>query len=100
MSDDNDGQMIFGELGGRKLPDICLTGEEKPRKNSPRKLVPTGDRTRARCLTGAQAAAWPTAVDELIIVLHFILEDNYLAYVIIHLCLQRSIKVYFFILGL
>ena len=24
--------MIFGNLGGLKLPDICLTGEEKPRK--------------------------------------------------------------------
>ena len=31
--DDNDGQMIFGDLGGLKLPDICLTDEEKPRKN-------------------------------------------------------------------
>ena len=31
--DDDDGQMIFGDLGGLKLPDICLTGEEKPRKN-------------------------------------------------------------------
>ena len=31
--DDNDGQMIFGDLGGLKLPDICLTGEKKPRKN-------------------------------------------------------------------
>ena len=31
--DDNDGQMIFGDLGGLKLPDICLTGEEKLRKN-------------------------------------------------------------------
>ena len=31
--DDNDDQMIFGDLGGLKLPDICLTGEEKPRKN-------------------------------------------------------------------
>ena len=30
--DDNDGQMIFGDLGGLKLPDISLTGEEKPRK--------------------------------------------------------------------
>ena len=30
--DDNDGQMILGDLGGLKLPDICLTGEEKPRK--------------------------------------------------------------------
>ena len=30
MMDDYDGQMIFGELVGLKLPDICLTGEEKP----------------------------------------------------------------------
>ena len=30
---DDDGQMIFGDLGGLKHPDICLTGEEKPRKN-------------------------------------------------------------------
>ena len=53
--DDNDDQMIFGDLGGPKLPDICLTGEEKPRKTSPRKPVPTGNRTRARCVTGAHA---------------------------------------------
>ena len=33
MMDDNDGQMVFGDLGGLKLPDIHLTGEEKPRKN-------------------------------------------------------------------
>ena len=40
IMDDNDGQMIFGDLGGLKLPDICLTAEEKPRKKpSPRKLV-------------------------------------------------------------
>ena len=32
MMDDYDGQMIFGNLTGLKLPDICLTGEEKPRK--------------------------------------------------------------------
>ena len=39
--------MIFGDLGSLNLPDICLTGEEKPQKTtSPRKLVPTGDRTR------------------------------------------------------
>ena len=30
--DDYDGQMIFGDLVGLKLPDICLTGEEKPRR--------------------------------------------------------------------
>ena len=64
VSDDyNDGQMIFGDFGGLKFADICLTGEEKPRKTSPRKPVPTGDRTRARCVAGAHATAWHTAVD-------------------------------------
>ena len=64
MMDDYDGQMIFGDLVGLKLPDICLTGEEKPRKKtSPRKLVPTGERTRARCVTSAHATTCSTAVD-------------------------------------
>ena len=58
--DDNDGQIIFG---GLKLLDICLTGEEKARKTSPRKLVLTRDRTQARCMTGVHATAWPTVVD-------------------------------------
>ena len=40
MRDDNDGQMIFGDLGGLKLPDICLTGEEKPRKNLTQETCP------------------------------------------------------------
>ena len=57
IDDDNDGQMIFGDLGDLKLPDICLTGEENPQKTAPRKPVPTGDRPRARCVTGAYAAA-------------------------------------------
>ena len=61
--DDNDGQMILLDLGGLKLPDICLTGEEKTRKNLTQKLVPTGDRTRARCVTSAQATTCSTAVD-------------------------------------
>ena len=61
MSDDSDGQMIFGDL---KLPDICLTGEEKPQKKiSPKKLVPTRDQTRAHCMTGMHATTCPTAVD-------------------------------------
>ena len=38
--DNNDGQMIFGDLGGLKLPDICLTGEEKPRKNLTQEACP------------------------------------------------------------
>ena len=32
MMDDYDGQMIFGDLVGLKLPGIRLTGEEKHRK--------------------------------------------------------------------
>ena len=38
--DDNDGQMIFGDLGGLKLPDSCLTGEEKPRKTLTQETCP------------------------------------------------------------
>ena len=33
IDDDYDGQMIFRDLVCLKLPDICLTGEEKPQKN-------------------------------------------------------------------
>ena len=40
MRDDYDGQMIFGDLAGLKLPDIRLTGEEKPRKNLTQKTCP------------------------------------------------------------
>ena len=39
-NDDDDGQMIFGVLGGLKFPDICLTGEEKPRENLTQKICP------------------------------------------------------------
>ena len=63
-NDDYDGQMILGDLRGLKFPDICLTGEEKPRRKiSPRKPVPTGDRTRVRCVTNAHATTCSTAVD-------------------------------------
>ena len=37
---DNDGQIIFGDLGGLKLPDICLTGEENPPKNLTQESCP------------------------------------------------------------
>ena len=62
MNDGNDGQMIFGDIGGLKRPDICLTGEEKPRKNFTQETCPNRDRTRARRVTGAHATTWPTAV--------------------------------------
>ena len=62
-NDDDDGQMLLGDLWGIKCPDICLTAEEKPRKTSPRKPVLTGDRTRARCVTSAHATTCSTAVN-------------------------------------
>ena len=40
MMDDYDGQMGFRDLGGLKLPDICLTGEEKPRRNLTQEICP------------------------------------------------------------
>ena len=40
MMDDYDGQMIFGDLVGLKLPDIRLTDEEKPRKNLTQEICP------------------------------------------------------------
>ena len=40
MMDDNDGQMVFGDLVGLKLPDIRFTGEEKPRKNLTQETCP------------------------------------------------------------
>ena len=39
-NDDYGGQMIFGNLVGLKFPDICLTGEEKPRKNLTQETCP------------------------------------------------------------
>ena len=58
---------------GLKLPDICRTGEEKSRKTSPRKLVPTGNRIRARCVTGAHDTACSTAADVIIIIIIIII---------------------------
>ena len=40
IDDDNDGQMIIGDLGGLKLPDICLIGEENPEKNLTKETCP------------------------------------------------------------
>ena len=58
-----DGQMIFGDLVGLKLPDIRLIGEEKPQENLTQETCPTGDRTRARCVTSAHLTTCATAVD-------------------------------------
>ena len=63
MMDNYDGQMIFGDLVGLKLPDIRLTGEEKPKKLT-QETCPDRDRTRARCMTSVQATTCSTVVDE------------------------------------
>ena len=39
-NDDDDGQMVFGDLGGLEFPDICLSDEEKPRKNVTQETCP------------------------------------------------------------
>ena len=64
ITDDYEGQIILGELGGLKLPEICLTGEEKPHKNRIQETCPDRGsnpsplRDRRACYT-----ARPTAVD-------------------------------------
>ena len=40
IMDDYDGQIIFGDFMSLKLPDIRLTGEEKPRKNLTQETCP------------------------------------------------------------
>ena len=48
LNDDYDGQMVFRDLVGLKLPNICLTGEEKPRKNLTQETCPDrGSKTGA-----------------------------------------------------
>ena len=57
IMDDNDGQMIFGDIGGLKFPDICLTDEVKPRKNLTQETCPDRGSNPARYVTGAHATA-------------------------------------------
>ena len=40
VDDYNDGQMMLGDDRGLKLPDICLTGEKKLRKNITQETCP------------------------------------------------------------
>ena len=60
MVDDYDGQMIFLDLVGLKLPDIRLTGEEKSRTNLTQETCPDRDRNRARCVTSEHATTCST----------------------------------------
>ena len=55
MMDDYDGQMIFGDLVGLKLPDIRLTGEENPQKKKKRKKPHPGNLSRPGIKPGPAA---------------------------------------------
>ena len=52
-----------GTLGLKASWHLSYRWGKTPKKTSPRKLVPTGDRTRARCVTSAHATTCSTAVD-------------------------------------
>ena len=53
-----------GTLGGPKVSwHLSYRWGKNPEKTSPRKPVPTGDRTRARCVTSAHATTCSTAMD-------------------------------------
>ena len=62
MMDDYDGQMIFGDLVGLTFLTFVLQVRKNPEKAPPRKLVPTGDQTQARCITSTHATTCSTAV--------------------------------------
>ena len=57
---------VFGDLVGLKLPDICLTGEKKSRKNLAQETCPYPGWTRVRCVTGAHPTACSTVVDQIL----------------------------------
>ena len=67
IEDDNDGQMIFGDLGGLKLPNICLTCEEKPRKNLTQETCPDRGSNpgplcdRRACYRLAHSSGWTSS---------------------------------------
>ena len=54
---------IRGPWGPKVSWHLSYRWGKKPEKTSPRKPVPTGDRTRARCVTSAHATTCSTAVD-------------------------------------
>ena len=58
---------IRGPWGPKVSWHLCYRWGKTPKKISPRKLVPTGDRTRARCVTSAHATTCSTAVDTAVV---------------------------------
>ena len=64
MMDDYDGQMIYGDLVGLKLPDIHLIGEEKPRKNLTQETCPDRGSNPGPLHDKPDATTCSTAVDQ------------------------------------
>ena len=59
---------IRGPRGPKVSWNLSYRWGKTPKKpRSPRKLVPTGDRTRARCVISARATTCSTAMDYLIV---------------------------------
>ena len=63
-------------LGAQSFLTFVLQVRKNPEKTSPRKPVPTGDRTRARCVTSALATTCSTAVDHLYFTLFYKLHNT------------------------
>ena len=63
IDDDNDDQMIFGDLEGLKFPDIYLTGEENPQKNLTQETCPDRGSNPGPLRDRRACYRWPTAVD-------------------------------------
>ena len=62
-------KLYSGTLGPKVSWHLSYRWGKTPQKSSPRKHVPTGDRNRAYCVTGALATTCPTAVDAIYIVM-------------------------------
>ena len=89
-NDDYDGQMIFGDPGGLKFPDICLTGEEKPRKkHHPGNLSRPGIEPRPVAWQARMLPLAPQRWTRRNIIFKNILRDR---------CSLRKIKQYFMII--
>ena len=71
-----------GTLGGPEVSwHLSYRWGKTPEKASLRKPVPTGDRTRARCVTRAHATTCSTAVDGFIIIIYINKNVNVRLYV-------------------
>ena len=67
---------------GPKASSHILQVRKTPEKTIPRKLVTNGDRTRARCVTGAHAATCTTAVVIILLIIIYINNNYYYSIIV------------------